>query len=96
MKILKNNKEVEILDLGVVSAGESKEFKFEVMNESKGYLKDLVFKVDHSEVKIKESPSELDPNEKKKLVVKWSPSVDLEEGLKVKLIVEGKKIVKPI
>ena len=96
MKILKNNEVVENLDLGVVSAGESKEFSFQIMNDGKGYLKELVFKVDHSEVKIVEAPTTLDPNETKKLIVKWSPSVDLEEALKVKLDIEGKKIIKPI
>jgi len=96
MKILKNNEIVENLDLGVVSAGESKEFTFQVLNDGIGYLKELAFMVDHPEVKIVKGPLELNPNEKKELVVKWSPAVDIEEGLKVKLSVEGKKIVKPI
>lgn len=96
MKILKNKKIIEDLDLGVVSAGESKEFIFEVFNDGKGYLKELTFKVEHPEVKIIKAPLELNPYEKKEVTIKWSPAVDIEEGLKVKLSVEGKKIVKPI
>jgi hypothetical protein len=95
MKIFQNNQEIEKLDLGIVSAGGSKEFVFEVLNDSKGYLKDLAFKVDHNEVKIVEAPALLDPNETKNLIIEWSPSLDLEEGLKVKLIIEGKKVIKP-
>ena len=96
MKILQENKPVEILDLGIVSAGESKQFEFQVNNDGRGYLKELVFRIDHPEIKIVEAPTLLDPNETKKLIIEWSPSIDLEEGLKVKLDIEGKRIIKPL
>ena len=96
MKILQENKPVEILDLGVVSAGEVKQFEFQVNNDGRGYLRELVFKVDHPEVKISKAPVNLDPNETQSLIVEWAPSIDLEEGLKVKILIEGKKIIKPV
>jgi len=82
------------LDLGEVPAGESKDFTFYIVNDSKAYLKALQFNVNHNEVKIVEAPETLEPNEKHKLTVKWSPSMTIKEGLHTSLSIEGKEVWK--
>lgn len=97
MKIYKDKnltKELEgnIFDLGIVPAGESKEYNFWVLNESPSHLIDLKFIVEHDEVKILKYPKELHSNSVGELVIKWSPSVTLKQGLETKVRVTGKEL----
>jgi len=95
MKIFKNanlTDQITVLDLGIVKAGDSKQFVFYILNNSNASLKDLIFVVEHSEVNVIEAPKELLPNENNKLIIEWNPSITLKEGLKTKLKITGNEL----
>ena len=79
----------EELNLGIVEAGESKEFTFYAKNDYKADLINLNFSIEHKEVKILEAPKTLQADEVGELKIKWTPSVTLEEGLKTKINIKG-------
>lgn len=89
---------IETLDLKVVPAGESKRFTFWVLNDSEANIKDLQFDIlgengsQHPEVEIIESPEELTPHAVGELIIEWSPSVTLKEGLKAQVEISGKEL----
>ena len=80
---------VSVFDLGIVPAGTIKSFTFWVLNDSSAKLKTLKFSIEHQEVKITKSPEELEAHENSQLVLSWSPSVTLKEGLKARLRISG-------
>jgi hypothetical protein len=83
------NKEVALLDFGIVPAGSIKKFTFYVYNESNAYYKDLKFTVEHPEVVVIKAPLELKSRETKKIIFEWKPSVTVKEGLKAQIRVQG-------
>ena len=92
MKIYKNKElteEVEILDLGIVEAGSSETFTYYICNDTMAQMKNLIFKVESPEVKIVEAPKELISKAVAELVIEWSPSVILKQGLKARLNISG-------
>lgn len=92
MKIFKDSglvNEVTVLDLGIVQAGDGKEYLFYVFNESKADLRDLRFRVDHPEVSVLEFPANLGSQKSSRLKLKWEASVTLKEALKTQLKVNG-------
>ena len=92
MKIYKDaslTKPVDILDLGIVQADDSKEYLFYVYNDTKADLKNLKFKISHKEVEILDAPKTIDSKSLAKLKIKWSPSLTLKEGLKTKIEIKG-------
>lgn len=95
MKIFKDpdlKEEVKILDLGIVPAGESKEFTYYLLNDISALLVELKFQVEHEEVEIIKSPTKMEYLAKSELVLKWSPSVTVKQGLKTSLKVCGKEL----
>ena len=95
MKILNNEKEVvSELNLGIVSAGESKQFTFYVENDSNARLINLAFTVEHKEVSVIEFSEVIEAMETKKLVLEWKPSINLKQGLKTSLKVAGSELWK--
>jgi len=76
-------------DFGIVPAGETRTYEYYVKNNKSSLLKQLTFSVAHEELKILEYPTEIQAFDVKKLVIVWSPSVTLEEGLRVELRVLG-------
>lgn len=82
----------ETFDLGIVSAGDSKEFTYWVANDESAFLRDLIFSVEHEEVEIIKAPETLNSQEKAELIIKWSPNVTLKEGLKTIIRVKGKEL----
>jgi hypothetical protein len=84
--------EVSTLDLGIVPAGEVKQFEFYVKNPTKAYLRELQFSTSHNEIAILTAPKDLNPEQSGRLLVEWSPSVTLKEGLKTQLLINGKEI----
>ena len=96
MKIFKDKnltKElIEILDFGIVQAGETKQFKFWVLNDLLGILNELEFILEHKELKILKSPKELLPHAVGELIIEWSPSITLKAGLKTKLHIRGTEL----
>lgn len=95
MKIYKDSSlssEIEILDLGIVQAGDSKEYEFSIYNETEAELVDLSFIVDNKEVEILSYPKTLKSKEKGSLKLKYSPSVNIKQGLKASLKFRGAEI----
>ena len=83
---------VEVLDFGIVPAGETKTFTFYVSNDSSAYLRELEFILDHNELEILEFPKELLTHAVGELIIEWSPSVTLKQGLKAQLRIQGKEL----
>jgi len=92
MKIYTDEKltqEISVLDLGIVPAGETKRFVFYLLNDSEATLRNLEFIVAHDEIKVIEAPKELLAKVSDELIIEWSPSVTLKEGLKARLHIKG-------
>jgi len=85
-------KEIEILDLGIVPAGESRKFTFYLKNDSLAFIKEIVIDIDHNEVFVVEAPMELYPQTEEEIVIRWDCSVTLREGLKTKINITAKEI----
>lgn len=88
-KSLTEEIEDNTFEFGILLAGESKQYTFWVVNSSEAYLKSLEFIVDHNEIKIIKSPKELSSQGVEELILEWSPSVTLKEGLKAILRIKG-------
>lgn len=81
------------IDLGKLKAGEEKEYVYYVFNASVHPYEELKFSVDHKEVAVISSPSELEEKSSAKIVLKWKPSVDIKRGLKTSLKAEGFQVI---
>jgi len=88
-KKLTNEIEDDTFDFGIVEAGETKQFHFWILNDSDAYLKNLDFIIEHREVKVIKYPIELLANSNEELILEWSPSITLKEGLKARLRIRG-------
>jgi hypothetical protein len=92
MKIYKDSSlqhEVQVLDLGIVEAGESRNFLFYVQNDLAAEVRELNFKVEHKEVKVLDAPNILLSKEVGELKIQWNPSITLKEGLRAQLTISG-------
>ena len=84
--------EIKELDLGIVDAGESKDFVYYLYNETNGLLEELDIKVDHPEVKLKKIPKAVESKESEEIVLTWNPSVTVKRGLKTTLSIKGSEV----
>lgn len=85
MKIFKDAEmttEVANLDFGTVDAGTTKQFTFFAYNEQKCEVQNLQFIFANKELTLVSAPSTLKELEKAELIVEWSPSITLKQGLK--------------
>ena len=79
-----------ILDLGEGEVGETKQFEYFLYNpDGKVHKLDLLFEIDHPEVKILTAPTNLEPGQKEKIVLEWSPTLDLEDSLHTVIKISG-------
>jgi len=98
MKILDNGKTVDVLDLGMVKVGETKEYKYTLENETKYDNIEIEIVLRESdgkiinEVNIQEYPKELKAYERGELKFSWSPSVEIKTGLKTQLKIKALEI----
>ena len=95
MKFYKNEnltEELITLDLGIVEAGESKQFTFYVFNDSLAHLTDLEFEILHQEVIVISAPKDLLPQANSEFIIEWNPSVTLKEGLQARVSIKGKEL----
>ena len=83
---------IQDLDLGILQAGEEKDFEFIVVNDSEAILNKLEFSVDNKEIKIISFPKSLKANERANFFVKWSPSITVKQGLKASVKITGYEI----
>lgn len=81
------------IDLGKLKAGEEKEYIYYVFNASVHPYEELEFSVDHKEVTVISSPTEMEEKTRAKIILKWKPSVDIKRGLKTSLKIEGFQVI---
>ena len=86
--------EITVLDLGEGMAGEKKEYKFYLRNDSTAFMRDLELSIEHKEVKI-EHPPNVGANDVIEFKVIWEPSVTIKQGLKAKLRIQGIEVYRP-
>lgn len=84
--------ELDKLNLGIVPAGETRRYSLWILNDNGTLVKDLKFSIEHSEVTIIQSPEQMQPLERQEIIIEWSPSVTLKEGLKAELKVNGTEL----
>ena len=85
---------VEVLDFGIVPVGDTKQFKFYILNDSNFNVYKLEFIVSNSELKIIKAPKELMFKESGELIIEWKCSVEIEESLKARLHIKGKGLTR--
>ena len=83
----------EELNLGKLKAGTKKKYKFYIYNGSVNPFEELSFSVENKEVKIVEAPDELQEKSNAEIILEWSPSVDVRQGLKTRLKIEGYEVL---
>lgn len=91
---------VDIFDLEIVQAGDSKEKIYYVLNDTPSTFKGLEFsltvvdvtRITNDEVYIVEAPTKLVPKEVGELIIKWDASVELEQGIKIGLNITGRRL----
>ena len=84
---------IEVLPLGIVPAGEVRQFIFWIENNSFSYLKNIKININHDEIKIIESPNHLLANEVKKMIIEWNCTIELKQGLNVPIEITADEIV---
>lgn len=82
----------DLIDFGIVPAGESKQYTIWILNDSRAYLRKLEFIIEHSEIEIIEAPTELSAQTIGELIIEWNPSITLKEGLKVSLRIKREEL----
>ncbi|MHA1437859.1 MAG: hypothetical protein ACTSPD_09780 [Promethearchaeota archaeon] len=107
MKIFKEKElvnEIKILDLGIVQAGEEKEFIFYAFNETDAEIYDIKYSIKPltdateeyqqtaSEVRIIEAPNNLMPNDVGEIKLLWKSSITIKRGLKAELHADAKEL----
>ena len=99
---------IDCFSFGVVPVGETEQVTIWIKNDDEpkntGYLIDLKFEVvcvnplndapiTDEKIEVIEAPKELSAFAVAPLVLEWTPNIDLEQGLKARLIVTGQKII---
>lgn len=99
MKIYKDqnlNYEISNIDLGRVEVNQTKEYSYYLYNNSTGNLESISIKLDDvpdsSEVKIIEFPEKLKAKEKALFKFSWTPSLNLERGLKTRISINAVEV----
>jgi hypothetical protein len=79
----------KLFDLGIVKAGDTKQFEYFIKNDKKDCdYQNIQFACENKEISIISFPKSLKRNEIASLVVSWNPSVTLKSGLKTELKIE--------
>ena len=83
---------IDKLDLGIVEAGTSKEYEFQLYNDSSTETVDLKVVIPNKEVEVLEFPEKLDSKATGKLKIRWSPSITLKQGLQTVIKINGAEL----
>ena len=93
MKLLSKSGEILTdLDLGIVDAGDTKEYSYIFYNDTEAELVNIEVKILDKEVTILSSPKNLNPYEKAEFKIKWSPSLEIKKGLKTSIEINAQEI----
>ena len=83
MKLLNNdNQEINTIDLGIVKAGDKKEYEYVLQNETSRRVIEIKVEVANEEVEILEAPEQMSANSMATLRLAWKPSLTVKRGLK--------------
>lgn len=85
--------EISQIDFGEVEIGQSKEMTVYLLNERDTLLKNLNFSFKNKDVEVIESPRALSPRQITKLVVRWTPNLQIKSALKIDLLVRGEEVI---
>lgn len=85
----------EVIDLGIVKAGETKRFTFWLLNDTKAEIRELKIDINHDEIKVLDVPKHIEPNSYSSFVIEWSPSITVEEGLRTPVRITAIRLYKP-
>jgi len=82
--------------LGEVEAGQQKEIRVYLFNDTDGYFKDLKYsfpKLPRTEtLEIIDAPIYIDPHSAKPLTIRWKPSANFRKALELQLDITGKEV----
>ena len=98
MKILKDNIEVKVLDLGEVKIGDTKTYDYTLENDSMWEVKDIELSIEDmdgipvNEITFIKYPSVLLPKAKQLIQFSWTPSIEIKKGLKTQLQIKAVEI----
>ncbi len=108
MKLLTSvGNEITEIDLGRVKVGESKEFEFILFNEKRSRLEEIkikffavtknkdgreILKEIGDEIKVLKMPTLLRNQEKGNIKFRWTPTLEVESGLKAKIIITSLEV----
>jgi hypothetical protein len=84
--------EVVDIDLGLVDAGDVKEYSYYLQNDTLSRLVEIQIALTNRELNVIKAPMELNPYEAGEIVVKWNCAIDIKEGLKSELSITAKEI----
>lgn len=89
--------ELSDLNFGRVEVGETKTLTYWLYNDSKAYVESIKVALSkvasYEEVKIVSYPKELKAKGKASIVLSWTPTLDIEAGLKgIKFQISGEKV----
>lgn len=90
MKILREGKEIKLVEFGMVEVGTSRTVEVLVLNDTEARLRNMIFKCEG--VEVLEAPVSLEPNDSGVVKLKWTPSLNIKKGLRAELKVEGLEI----
>lgn len=85
--------QVETLDLGKLKAGHKKQFTYYVYNDNMNEIEEIKFSTEVKDIEILQAPEELKEKSKDKIVIEWSPSISIKQGLKAKLNADYYEVV---
>ena len=81
------------INLGMLKAGETKQFKFFLYNSSIDPYQELKLSVDHQEITVISAPTELKEKTSGQFTLEWKATVDIKRNLKPTLKTEGFKVL---
>jgi len=76
-----------------LKAGYSKKYTFYIYNSTVHPYEELKFSVDSAEVRVVSAPEELAEKRSAELILEWKPRVDIKQGLKTSLKIEGYQVI---
>ena len=100
MKLLLNNTEVAIIDLGEVKIGEAQTYEYTLENDSGWDVKEIELSLEDikgkpvTEINFKVKPTKMEAHSNAPLVFTWTPGVEIKSGLKTQLQIKAFEIWK--
>lgn len=91
--LMVGNDEIDRINFGVVPVDSEAVIELDVFNKGKNKLLDINVKAMHEDIKVDEYPKELDVGEKKRMVLKYKPKVQLDKGVNSEILITGGYIV---